>query len=155
MAFDYCRTIRFHETDAAGVVYFANVLTLCHEAYEASIMAEGFDMALFFSAVGEFALPIVHAQTDFYKPMRCGDRITISLTPKQIDDVSFEISYVLYLTSDCQSGSQSGRDKPSAKALTRHLCIQPRTRQRMPLPNELIHWIETTESSAESSALSD
>jgi len=147
MAFDYCRTIRFHETDAAGVVYFANVLTLCHEAYEASIMAEGFDMALFFSAVGEFALPIVHAQTDFYKPMRCGDRITISLTANPIDDVSFEISYTLY--------PASRSDKPSAKALTRHLCIQPTTRQKMPLPDELTRWLETVGPSAESSTLSD
>jgi len=34
MAFVYGRTIRFQETDAAGVIYFSNVLVLCHEAYD-------------------------------------------------------------------------------------------------------------------------
>ena len=48
-AFVYTRSIRFHETDAAGVVYFANVLVLCHEAYEASLAAAGIDLGEFFS----------------------------------------------------------------------------------------------------------
>ena len=34
MAFAYYYTVRFQDTDAAGVVYFANVLRICHEAYE-------------------------------------------------------------------------------------------------------------------------
>ena len=48
MAFLYTRTIRFHETDAAGVVYFANLLTLCHEAYEAALAEAGLDVKSFF-----------------------------------------------------------------------------------------------------------
>lgn len=136
VGFDYCRTIRFHETDAAGVVYFANVITLCHEAYEAALMAEGFELALFFSAAGEVAVPIVHAQTDFYRPMRCGDRIKIHLVPKQLNDTSFEISYTLHPHSD-----DLPLTKPIAKALTRHVCIQPATQKRQALPSELTRWI--------------
>lgn len=138
--FDYCRTIRFHETDAAGVVYFANVITLCHEAYEAALMAEGFNLALFFSAAGDVAVPIVHAQTDFYRPMRCGDRIKIRLVPKQLNDTSFEISYTLYPHSDDLPDDPQTK-RLIAKALTRHVCIQPVAQKRQALPDEITRWI--------------
>ena len=41
MPFVYHRTIRFADTDAAGVVFFPNYLTICHEAYEESLAAAG------------------------------------------------------------------------------------------------------------------
>ncbi|MFS8118916.1 MAG: acyl-CoA thioesterase, partial [Microcoleus sp.] len=44
MSFSYTRTVRFQDTDAAGVVYFANVLAMCHEAYEASLAASGINL---------------------------------------------------------------------------------------------------------------
>ena len=39
MPFTYERTIRLGDTDAAGIMFFANYLVLCHEAYEASLAA--------------------------------------------------------------------------------------------------------------------
>jgi len=36
MPFTYSRTVHFADTDAAGVVFFANFLAICHEAYEES-----------------------------------------------------------------------------------------------------------------------
>jgi 1,4-dihydroxy-2-naphthoyl-CoA hydrolase len=56
MAFLFNHTVRFHETDAAGVVYFANGLTLCHTAFEASLAAAGVDLAHFFGR-GNVGLP--------------------------------------------------------------------------------------------------
>ncbi|MBD2021122.1 1,4-dihydroxy-2-naphthoyl-CoA hydrolase, partial [Leptolyngbya sp. FACHB-36] len=44
MPFVYSRTVRFSDTDAAGVVYFASALSICHEAYEASLAAVGVDL---------------------------------------------------------------------------------------------------------------
>ena len=37
MPFSYSRSVRFADTDAAGVVFFANYLALCHEAYEEAL----------------------------------------------------------------------------------------------------------------------
>lgn len=37
LGYIYKRIIRFQDTDAAGVVYFANILAMGHEAYEASL----------------------------------------------------------------------------------------------------------------------
>ncbi|MEM9944740.1 MAG: thioesterase family protein [Cyanobacteria bacterium P01_D01_bin.36] len=140
MPYQHCRVVRFHETDAAGVVYFANVLMLCHEAYEASLAAAGFDLGLYFSQAGDIAVPVVHTQSDFYQPLRCGDVVTIFLTPTQLTEHSFEISYQLYHRVQA---AIAPTQKAAAIALTRHLCIDPNVRRRQPLPPELTNWIKS------------
>ncbi|MGD1864393.1 MAG: acyl-CoA thioesterase [Phormidesmis sp.] len=138
--FQYHRVIRFNETDAAGVVYFANLLTLCHEAYEASLGAAGFNLGLFFSRDSSVAVPIVHTESDFYQPLGCGDAIAIFLTPKQLTPHSFEVSYSLY-HQDHIAQASNPTNKAVVRALTRHMCINPQTRRRQPLTAELTDWI--------------
>ena len=123
MSFIYQRIVRFHETDAAGVVYFANVLNLCHEAYEASLAASGVNLKIFFGG-SAIAIPIVHADIDFRRPMFCGDLLKIDLTPHSQDPSSFEITY--QITEDTANA------RPLAKALTRHVCIDTTERNRHP-----------------------
>ncbi len=139
MPFQYHRVIRFHETDAAGVVYFANVLTLCHEAYEAALGEADFNLGRFFSRDGGFAVPIVHTQSDFYQPLKCGDAIAILLTPTQLTSHSFEISYKVYRLD--QAAAIAPNQKAAVSALTRHMCIDPSSHRRQPLPPELTNWI--------------
>jgi 1,4-dihydroxy-2-naphthoyl-CoA hydrolase len=134
MAFFYQRTVRFQETDAAGVVYFANILAMCHEAYEASLMAAGIEVRQFFKAGGSTAVPIIHAEADYLRPAFCGDRHEIQLTPRLLFDHEFEILYITYEA-----------DRPErliSKALTRHLCIDPSSRQRQPLPQQMLNWLD-------------
>lgn len=126
----YHRIIRFHETDAAGVVYFANVLTLCHEAYEASLAAAGIDVRAFFGG-GPFAVPVVHGAVDFRRPLYCGDQVAIALAPHPLDDTSFEIDYTL----------ANAEQQTVATALTRHVCIDGIRRQRHGLNADLRRWI--------------
>lgn len=131
MPFNYSRTIRFQDTDAAGVVYFANVLAMCHEAYEESLFLAGIDLKNFFSNSG-VAIPIVHANVDFFRPMFCGDNIIIQLTPRLLDPQKFEISYQLMGTDE----------KAIANALTQHVCIDPISRTKKELPPDIIDWWE-------------
>lgn len=133
MPFTYTRTVRFQDTDAAGVVYFANVLAMCHEAYEASLAASGINLKAFFSK-GDRAVPIVHASVDFYRPMFAGDRLTIQLTPKQLGAEEFEISYQIF------AGEIPG--KSAAKGVTKHVCIDAVSRTRQQLSKELMQWLE-------------
>jgi 1,4-dihydroxy-2-naphthoyl-CoA hydrolase len=133
MPFVYQRTVRFSDTDAAGVVYFANVLSMCHEAYEASLAATGIDLNAFFSGI-DVALPIAHANVDFWRPMRCGDRLEIHLAPKLLQDNEFEIAYNVFLEN------QLGRSISDAH--TRHVCIDPATRRRQSLPASISQWLE-------------
>jgi 1,4-dihydroxy-2-naphthoyl-CoA hydrolase len=133
MPFTYTRTVRFQDTDAAGVVYFANVLAMCHEAYEASLTASGINLKAFFSNPDR-AIPIIHASVDFYRPIFPGDRLIIQVTPKQVSADEFEISYQVF------SGEIGG--KSAAKALTKHVCIDAVSRTRKQLSEELIQWIK-------------
>ncbi|WP_235656574.1 acyl-CoA thioesterase, partial [Fischerella thermalis] len=96
MTFTYHRTVRFQDTDAAGVVYFANVLTICHEAYEESLEASGINLKEFFSNP-TVAFPIVHANVDFFRPMFCGDKLIVSLMPQKLSIEKFEINYEIVL----------------------------------------------------------
>ena len=136
MPFSYTRTARFQDTDAAGVVYFANVLAMCHEAYEASLAASGINLRAFFSNP-EVAFPIIHASVDFYRPMFAGDRLTIQLTSKQVTGDEFEIAYQVF------SGEVAG--KSAAKALTKHVCINAISRNRKQLSEELMQWLRVFE----------
>lgn len=140
MAFEYARTVRFHETDAAGVVYFANGLVFCHEAYEASLAAAGVDLRRFFSR-GAVAYPIVQAQIDFRRPLYCGDRVVIHLTPRPIEAAGFAIAYRLTLETDSASETIP-EPRPIATASTEHVCIATADRSRQALPDEMMRWIE-------------
>ncbi|MBW4620236.1 MAG: acyl-CoA thioesterase [Cyanosarcina radialis HA8281-LM2] len=132
MSFTYSRQIRFRDTDAAGVVYFANVLAMCHEAYEESLIASGINLKSFFTTPS-VAIPIVRAEVDFLRPMFCGDRISIELTPKPLNIDTFEINYQL-LTTD--------KNSLLAKASSKHICIDAVTRKRQELPTEISRWLE-------------
>lgn len=142
MAFFYQRTVRFQDTDAAGVVYFANLLSLCHEAYEASLADSGIVLRDFFNSQGIIAVPIVHASADFHQPLFCGDQLTVQLLPVKLGEAVFEISYQIF----------SVTDKPAAIAKTRHVCIDPRSRTKQPIPNELLRWLKQTRDEATTEA---
>jgi len=132
MSFTYSRIVYFQDTDAAGVVYFANVLAICHEAYEASLTASGINLKAFFSNA-TVAIPIVHASVDFYRPMFCGDKLLIQLNPQQLTEDKFEISYEIFINEVT--------DRCAAKAVTKHVCIDAIARTRKQLSEELIQWL--------------
>lgn len=130
MQFTYTRTIRFQDTDAAGVVYFANVLAMCHEAYEESLIASDINLKLFFSNPN-VAIPIVHASVDFFSPMFCGDKVLIQLIPQHLSSEKFEVNYQFI-----------AENRVVAQAITRHVCIDSATRSRKEIPAEMIRWIQ-------------
>lgn len=157
MAFRYRHRIHFRDTDAAGVVFFSNIFSLFHEAYEASLAASGIDVRQFFRAV-DFAVPIVHADCDFFRPIRCGELYDILLKPEQASVNEFSITYQsfrvdgaiaasTYSSLDSQSLTQDAEPvldpkQASAKALTRHVVIDVGDRQRIEIPPMLLSWIE-------------
>ncbi|MGK7890230.1 MAG: acyl-CoA thioesterase [Leptolyngbyaceae cyanobacterium] len=160
MPFSYERTVRFRDTDAAGVVYFANVLSMCHEAYEASLQAAGIDLRQFFSDRHR-AIPITHADVDFLQPMFCGKTYRITLTPQLVQPSKFLIAYHLTewesskLTSQEKQPqakqSQTPMERVIARANTHHVCIDPSQRTRQPLSKPIHHWLEQFQESAQDS----
>lgn len=130
MGYVFEHQVRFHETDGAGVVYFATELVICHMAYEASLEATGLNLGAFFRAE-TLAYPIVHTSMDYRRPLHCGDRVAIHLLPTRLDDSSFEVQYQLKL-----------QNQVVAQAVTRHVCIEVAHRRRSSLPTAMEHWLE-------------
>ncbi|MDJ1183673.1 acyl-CoA thioesterase [Roseofilum casamattae] len=129
MAFIYTRIVRFDDTDAAGVVYFANLFRFCHEAYEASLAAAGVEIGEFFGR-SPMACPIIETQGKFYHPMTVGDRLEISLNPEQLKLDEYQITYTVAIG-----------DRAVAEATTRHVCIDTELRHRKDLPSFLLDWL--------------
>lgn len=136
MSFNYEYTIQFRDTDAAGVVYFANIISICHIAYEASLIESGVDLKSFVNN-SDFAVPLTHVSADFFKPLCCGDRVTIELTPQAIDRYRFEIKYQIF----SQESPATDRSLVIASAISKHIVIDPTTRKRKDLPTLLANWL--------------
>lgn len=141
--FVYTRTVRFGDTDAAGVVYFANVLAICHEAYESSLAASGIDLKAFFCQ-GPIAIPIVHASIDFLRPMFCGDRLLVEISPQPLSDYEFAIDYKIFANSSTsiENAEESQSRQVLSKATTRHICIDPMARSKQALPSGIKAWLQ-------------
>lgn len=128
------RTVRFGDTDAAGVMHFQQLLRWCHEAYEESLQCFGIAPAALFPTPQhqpEVALPIVHCRADYRRPLVVGDALGVVLSPTRLDPSSFEVSYRFDLDG-----------VEVARGLTRHLAINATTRQRCPLPDAIQRWLE-------------
>ena len=131
-----CRSVRFGETDAAGVMHFQQLLRWCHEAYEESLERFGLQTAEIFPTPGhipEVALPIVHCSADFRRPLVCGSALTIELKPTRLDPGCFEVRYRF-----------SSDDQLVAEGLTRHVAIRSDGRKRCELPQGINRWLEAS-----------
>jgi 1,4-dihydroxy-2-naphthoyl-CoA hydrolase len=132
-----CRSVRFGDTDAAGVMHFHQLLRWCHEAWEESLERYGVGAAEVFPGAGEappaVALPIVHCSADFRRPLHCGDPLAIRLEPQRLDPGSFEVRYRF-----------ARGEEPVAEGLTRHLAIEAASRRRCPLPPPIQRWLEAS-----------
>jgi 1,4-dihydroxy-2-naphthoyl-CoA hydrolase len=132
MPFAYHRTIHFPDTDAAGVVFFANFLAICHEAYEESLVASGIALKTFF-AENAVIVPIVKSEANYLRPLFCGDKVRVSVTPAPLSENSFEIRFEMVKVGLME--------KVAARVHTVHVCTSPGKRERALLPPALTKWI--------------
>ncbi|MGB5833740.1 MAG: acyl-CoA thioesterase [Thiohalocapsa sp.] len=113
-SFQYRFQIRLHDTDVAGVLFFAHLFRHAHDAYEVWMSELGFPLDRLIRD-GELALPLVHAEADYRRPLRHGDRVCLSLAVAELGTGSFKIDY--------QFRTQDG--ELAAVARTVHVCIHP------------------------------
>lgn len=132
MPFEYYRTVRFADTDAAGVVFFARYLAICHEAYEEALAAAGMELGKFFAA-NAVVVPIARSECDYLRPLAPGDRLRVTVAPVALTAESFALRYELFRLGP--------PEKLAARARTEHVCIAAATRQRQPLPPALAAWV--------------
>ena len=130
------RTVRFGETDAAGVVHFLELFRWCHETWEASLEKYGVVLQEIFptnqsnTSQLDVALPVVHCEANYFQPLYVGDTINIELNPEKINDSSFILRFKFK-----KNGERIGT------ANIKHVSINPITRDICALSKQINLWL--------------
>jgi len=124
--FIYRRTIRVQDTDATGVLYFANQLQIGLGAFEEFLLTKGFSIGEMVKK-NKFLLPIVHTEGDFFAPLMIGDQVEVTLTFPKIGTTSFTHASEIY-----KKGEKVGT------ASIVHVVFCPTQKGAIPIPDELI-----------------
>jgi 1,4-dihydroxy-2-naphthoyl-CoA hydrolase len=124
--FTYKTQIRLHDTDAAGILFFAHQFSIVHDAYEQLLEKLGFSFPTMLQKRSYF-LPIVHAESDYKSPLFVGDRITITITVGHVGETSFSFGYTIRNQKKVLVGT----------AKTVHVTIDKKSRKKIPLPKEI------------------
>ena len=82
--------VNFFHADPAGVIFFANIFTLAHAAYEKMLSEAELERNYFYD--NDFAIPIIHAEVDFKKPVFPGTQVEVKISVSKLKESSFELS---------------------------------------------------------------
>jgi 1,4-dihydroxy-2-naphthoyl-CoA hydrolase len=124
--YTYQTKIKLHETDAAGLLFFAHQFKIIHDAYEALLEQLGFGFAELIRHKSYF-LPIVHAESDYKMPLFVGDVLEIQITVANIGTTSFTFAYKLLNASHEVVGT----------AQTVHVTMDKKTQKKITLPADM------------------
>ena len=130
------RTVRFGETDAAGVVHFHELFRWCHETWEESLEKYGIVLQEIFPTTPtnksqkDVALPVVHCEANYFQPLYVGDTINIELNPEKINDFSFVLRFKFKKNGE-----------KIATTNIKHVSINPITREKCALSKQINLWI--------------
>ena len=127
----YQHKIKLHETDAAGILFFANQFKFIHDAYETVLEKIGFSFSELLNNQS-FFLPIVHAESDYKRPLFVGDLVEIQIIVENVGNTSFTFAYKLL--------NPKGELVGTAKSV--HVTIDKKTRQKIALPSAMRAKIE-------------
>lgn len=139
MNFTYSRRVRFPDTDAAGVVYFANYLSICHEAYEEALADRDIELKRLFNDSGVM-IPIAQAHCDYLRPLQCGDSLEVEVSPELVKESEFKLNHKIFIVGSVR--------KLAATAQTTHVCIDATTRRRTALPANFLAWVDHSSKAA-------
>lgn len=125
--FTYETQVRLQDTDAAGVVYFADQFDYAHAAYEVFLEEEGVGLGSLLDH-DYLQIPIVHAEADYHQPLRLGERIRIELEFADIEETKFSSNFRIVKIAS---------EEVAAVLQTVHVAVDRDTGDRLKLPPQL------------------
>lgn len=114
--------IKFRDADPAQIMYFANIFSLAHDAFEEFIVAAGYRYEEWFSKT-DHLIPIRHAEADYKSPFLPGQTYEVKVAVASLGTTSFKMKYEF---------SQGSRHHATVYMV--HAVLDPKTREKMPLP---------------------
>lgn len=119
--------VRLNDTDAAGILYFANQFRFIHDAFDDFFESEGYSFHKMLYDES-FTFVIVHAEADYLAPLAISDKIEIHLSIANIGTSSFSVVYKIYKSDQTLVGT----------AKTVHVYLDRATRTKRPIPEHFI-----------------
>ncbi len=107
MAFRIRQPVRHPDVDRAGIVYFPRFYDFFHRALEDFFQQE---VKLPYWSLEErhgVALPVVHIETDFERPLAHGDVVTIELETLALGEHSVTLGYRVYRPDAAEPAASS------------------------------------------------
>ena len=92
--FIYNTLVHLKDTDATGVLYFAQQFSMALKTWESFLAYSGLSLGEILETA-DFLMPIVHAEADYKAPLRVGDRIEIGIAVEKIGTTSFTTNFRL------------------------------------------------------------
>lgn len=118
-------TVRMHDTDSAGILFFANQFLYMHDVYEDFLREIEYPMERLIVSES-FFVPIVHAESQFTKQLSLGDVLTLILKVERVGKTSYTLRYELLTATDDVAGTGK----------TVHVSIDRETREKIELPRD-------------------
>jgi 1,4-dihydroxy-2-naphthoyl-CoA hydrolase len=91
-AFADNRAIRFQDADAAGIIFYPRVLEMFHDVYVAFLAFAGAPLPEVLRT-GTWIAPVRHAEADYFKPLRFGDRVTVEICRAHLSETEATLGY--------------------------------------------------------------
>ena len=124
MKYEYRFQVRLHDTDRAGVVFFARLFTHAHDAYEAFMASAGLGLGAMIEA--GLRLPVAHASADYLLPLRHGEAVMVMLTIARLGQTSFTVAHEFRCGAEVR-----------ARLQTVHVFLDPRSGRPSALPQDM------------------
>lgn len=115
--------VRMHDTDMAGILFFANQFRWAHDALEDWMKEEGISFQELFTE-SAYSFVIVHCEADFLAPSQVGDELEVQLHIAHIGASSFTVHYSIFNQKGVAIGT----------CQTVHCCLKMPERKKAPLP---------------------
>jgi 1,4-dihydroxy-2-naphthoyl-CoA hydrolase len=125
--FTYATSIRLKDTDATGVIYFAQMPTIALAAFEEAILKAGISLREILQNK-DFLLPVVHMEADYLAPLEVGDLIDVHLKVAHVGETSFTLSYQIIAAK---------KQVEAGRVSIVHVVLSKQTKKSMPIPHEL------------------
>ena len=124
--FEYRFIVALHDIDAAGVIFFGHLFRHAHDVLEAFMGHIGYDLPAILEQ-GQYGLPVVHSEADFFKPIRYGENLCVTAEVARLGHTSFEMAYDFL----------NGVGEAVARVRTVHVVVDKTHGKSMALPDGL------------------
>jgi YbgC/YbaW family acyl-CoA thioester hydrolase len=132
--FELRMKVRFQDVDAAGTVFFPRVIEYFANAYMALLEAGGVDLPDVITKA-DWVAPIVHAEADYFLPLRYGDAIAVEVAGAALGSTSLTVGYRIT--------AQADRTRIHAIGQTVHVFVDGKTFRPRPVPDAVRAAAET------------